>query len=302
MHIFAELVQAGWRPLRTIQFASWDGHGYNLIGSTEWVEDHLEELRRDGVAYLNLDVAVSGTEFRASASPLFQRLLLRALDRTVDPNTNETLRSIWDRKQQELHGLGGRGDYVAFQDLAGTSSMDIGFGEGDDFPSGSCYDHFEWMTRFGDPGFAYHQALAQVWALMILQMVDEPLLPFDFEAYAQAIKGYVTVLERDAKKVIDDDDNNKKKKKETRDVEDDVVLDMKVLHQAADQFIQEATLFQAWEQTWHDAVQAQGDGIGSTSLAIRRMSHNSRMSNFDTHLLDLDGGVCNFSPSQIEVL
>ena len=45
--IFGELVTRGWRPLRSIVFASWDGEEYNLIGSTEYVEDNIDEIRQN---------------------------------------------------------------------------------------------------------------------------------------------------------------------------------------------------------------------------------------------------------------
>ena len=127
VRIFGELRELGWIPLRTIEFASWDGEEYNLIGSTEHVEARMEDLRRNGFAYLNVDVAVMGNAFQAAASPLFEQALLRVLDRTSDPNGNKTLRSIWDEKNSTLQGLGAGSDYVAFQDMAGTSSIDMGF-------------------------------------------------------------------------------------------------------------------------------------------------------------------------------
>jgi hypothetical protein len=94
IRVFGELRKRGWRQLRIIEFASWGGEEYNLIGSTEHVENRLDELRRDGFAYLNVDMGVIGSDFRAAASPLFERALLRVLDRTSDPVVNRTLREI----------------------------------------------------------------------------------------------------------------------------------------------------------------------------------------------------------------
>lgn len=168
------------------RFASWDGEEYNLIGSTEYVEDNMARLRKDGFAYLNVDVGVSGQTFRAAASPVFQKSLMRVLDRTSDPIVNESLRHLWDAGNKKLEGLGAGSDYVAFQDMAGTSSLDIGF-EGPPFPYHSAYENFEWMDRFGDPGFKYHNVLAQVLALLILELAERPVLPFDMPAYASGM-------------------------------------------------------------------------------------------------------------------
>jgi hypothetical protein len=273
VRIFGELMKLGWQPARSITFASWDGEEYNLIGSTEWVEDNIDDLRRNAMAYLNVDVAVSGPEFRVSASPIFQRSLLHVLDRTSDPNINRTLRSIWDATGNKIKGLGAGSDYVAFQDIAGTASIDFGF-TGPGFPYHSCYDNFEWMTKYGDPGFQYHKTLAQIWALLILDFADRPIMPFDFIAYAKAVKQWVSDLQDYA------DSNGKPW---------DGQFDTKVLQQAAVQFEISALTFHNWEREWIDAAYG-GTGMESNQYAIHRMSHNIRMANFDTHLLDLEKG------------
>lgn len=281
VHIFSELLRLGWRPLRTIQFASWDGEEYNLIGSTEWVEDNIDDLRRNGIAYLNVDMAVFGSEFQASASPLFQKALLRVLDRTVDPVTNHTLRSIWDRSKSRLKGLGAGSDFVAFQDIAGTSSIDLSF-EGPGSLYHSCYDNFEWMDKFGDPGFRYHKVMAQVLALLILEMADRPILPFDLIAYASAVHSYIDDLDKYASAKSKNDSNTQ--------------LNLDSLREAATQFTHDAREFHDWERIWTETVYGSG-GVETSVMAIRRMSHNTRMANFETHLLDLaeGGGVSFFS-------
>ncbi|KAI9762141.1 MAG: Inositol-pentakisphosphate 2-kinase [Chaenotheca gracillima] len=276
VRIFGEMMELGWRPLRTIQFASWDGEEYNLIGSTEWAEENIDDLRRHAFAYLNVDTGVSGTDFRAAASPLFQKALMRVLNRTVDPVSNETLRSIWDKSNTKMAGLGAGSDYVAFQDIAGTASIDIQF-QGPGFPYHSCYDNFEWMSKFGDPTFSYHKTLAQVWALLILEMADQPLVPFDFEEYATAVQGYVTDLEKVAQDAVA---NSKELTKG---------LDLKPLKKAADRFSSNAAIFQKYSSDWEERISIES-GLEDTITAIKRMSHNTRMANFDTHLLDLKNG------------
>lgn len=72
---FGQAVQAGWKPVRTIVFASWDGEEYGLVGSTEWVEEYLPWLSASAVAYLNVDVGANGPNFRLSAAPLLTSLV-----------------------------------------------------------------------------------------------------------------------------------------------------------------------------------------------------------------------------------
>ncbi|KAK2770019.1 hypothetical protein FQN53_005719 [Emmonsiellopsis sp. PD_33] len=292
--VFGELRSHGWRPLRTIEFASWDGEEYNLIGSTEHVENQVEQLRSDAVAYLNVDVAVTGDKFRAAASPLFQRVLLRILNRTSDPKTGEILRDLWNKQGSKLEGLGAGSDYVAFQDIAGTSSIDFGF-TGDAYPYHSCYDNFEWMTKIGDPGFEYHKVLGQIWALLILELSDSPLLPYDMQAYASEVTNYVADLEKYAQsKKVPLQIRDARKAPGNKGPSDPNVVNIKPLYDAAKLFRDNAVRFHEWGNNWNETLMASG-GYESNVMAIKRMSHNSRMTYFETHLLDLDkdGGIPN---------
>lgn len=72
---FGIALQAGWKPLRTIVFASWDGEEYGLLGSTEWVEEYIPWLSSSAIAYLNVDVGTRGPKFIAAAAPLLNKIL-----------------------------------------------------------------------------------------------------------------------------------------------------------------------------------------------------------------------------------
>lgn len=274
--VFGALRSRGWRPRRTIEFASWDAGEYNLIGSTEHVESRINDLRRDGFAYLNVNVGAIGDRFHAAGCPSFGRALASVLDRVNDPVRNQTLQSIWKETNNKIKGLDVSSDCLAFQNMAGTSSLDLGF-QGPAFPYHSCYDNFEWMTRFGDPGFQYHKALAEVLALLILELSDSPILPLNNEIYATHVKGYVEGLEQHLK--------GKGKKKHA--------LNLKPLQAASKMLSQAANQFHAWEEAWREVVIGQG-GLESNAMAIKRISHNTRLANFDTDLLDIDGGVSYF--------
>lgn len=54
LRAFGVLYQKGWRPLRSIIFASWDAEEYGIIGSTEWVEDFATWIGKHVVAYVNI--------------------------------------------------------------------------------------------------------------------------------------------------------------------------------------------------------------------------------------------------------
>lgn len=281
--IFGELRNVGWRPLRTIEFASWDAEEYNMVGSTEYVEDNIDYLRDNGIAYLNVDVGVYGPEaiFRAAASPVWQRPLLHALGRVSDPNSDKSLRDTWEARNTLLEGLGAGSDYVAFQDMAGISSIDFGFeGAKHGFPYHSCYETFEWMNKFGDPSFNYHRALAQVWALLILDLSDHPLLPLDLRTYAAAIKE--TYL-----KELSDYADALRQKSSLPDAQ--TQLDLTPLRTVSDAFVDRAAEFQSFEDRWTTSVYGSG-GVEGHEFGKQRLEFNDALSNFERDLLDLPTG------------
>lgn len=96
-------METGWRPRRTIMFASWDAEEYGSVGSTEWVEHHKEWLDDVAVAYLNVDMAVTGPHFGAHGSPLLHRLLYEVTGTVIDPSTSITVLEAWAVANAETH-------------------------------------------------------------------------------------------------------------------------------------------------------------------------------------------------------
>lgn len=198
---FGVALGRGWRPLRTVVFASWDGEEYGLIGSTEWVEQYLPWLSRAAVAYLNVDVAASGTRFHAAAAPLLDRVLTAAARRVASPNQTTPGQSVADVWDGTIHTMGSGSDFTAFQDFAGVPCVDIGFqpGPGDAvYHYHSNYDSLSWMAARGDPGYQYHVAAAKLWGLLAAKLVQSPVIMFSAVDYAKALGRYVTAVEAKA--------------------------------------------------------------------------------------------------------
>ncbi|KAK2813214.1 hypothetical protein FQN50_000892 [Emmonsiellopsis sp. PD_5] len=191
---FGEAMKAGWKPLRTIVFASWDGEEYGLIGSTEWVEDNLSWLQKTIVAYLNVDVAASGQRFKTSASPLLNKAIYEATSLVLSPNQTvkgQTMRDVWDG---HISTMGSGSDFTAFQDFAGIPSLDYGFAGGHDDPVyqyHSNYDSFDWMDRYGDVNWTHHTAIAKLWGLTAANLVETPVLSLNATDYATGLATYL---------------------------------------------------------------------------------------------------------------
>lgn len=277
--VFGALVGRGWRPLRSIEFMSWDAEAYNRIGSTEFVEKNLEALQSQAFAYVNLDGAISGRDFHAAGSPLFRKLITKVIERVFDPIANATVLALWQERKADLEPLGSEGDYVAFQDMAGTSSLDIRF-DGKAHPSHSSYDNFQWMESVGDPEFVYHGLLAQILALLVIELADRPIVPFDMGNYAASLGRYLGSLWQWAdEKGITRGDSQK--------------IDLDPVKHAIDHVERAVSQFDKWEPYWEQNVIAQ-NGWEPAALSIRRWDYNNRIAAFETNLLDLEpaGGVC----------
>jgi len=209
---FGDLLKQGWTPKRTIILCSWDAEEYGLIGSTEWAEENADDLREKAVAYLNVDVAVSGGNFGASSVPSLWKVIRDVTRDVKDPKTGKSIYQQWQEKAREgrsineatnggearIGALGSGSDYTPFLQHLGVPSTDMGFG-GDYGVYHSSYDSFYWMDHFGDPGFVYHVAAAQIWGTLALRLADADALPFDYTDYATQIREFFAEALRLAK-------------------------------------------------------------------------------------------------------
>ena len=212
--MLSELRKQGWAPKRTIIYCAWDGEEPGLLGSTEWVETHREDLQKHGVAYVNSDGNDRGF-FDAGGSHDLERLINDIARAIPDPEKDM---SIWQRtrlndiskaKSQEdkdkirkradlrIGTLGDGSDYTPFLDFVGVSALDISFGgEADADAYHSIYDDFYWYTHFVDPEFAYGRALAQTGGTTVMRLANADLIPYEYTGVADNIGKYVTDLEK----------------------------------------------------------------------------------------------------------
>jgi N-acetylated-alpha-linked acidic dipeptidase len=199
---FGEALKAGWKPLRTIVFASWDGEEYGLIGSTEWVEEYLPWLTDSAVAYLNVDVGTRGTEFTAAASPLLNKLIYDVTNLVPSPNQTTKGQSVGDIWDGHIRTMGSGSDFTAFQDFAGIPSLDLGFEGGPKdavYHYHSNYDSFHWMDKFGDHDWQYHVTMTKIWALLAAHLVERPILALGAGDYARGLKVYLDSVKEKVK-------------------------------------------------------------------------------------------------------
>ena len=206
------LYKQGWRPKRTIIYAAWDGEEPGLLGSTEWVETHADELRAHAVAYLNSDTNSRGYLGMEGSHSLEKFINGVAMD-VEDPESGvsswkrlqasrilngspDARRDAREREDLRISALGSGSDYSSFIDHLGVASLNLGYGGEDD--GGiyhSIYDDFYWFTHFSDSSFVYERALAQAAGIAVLRLANADLLPFGFTNLAETIQTYVKDLQ-----------------------------------------------------------------------------------------------------------
>ena len=178
------------------------------MGSTEWVEDHAEELQKKTVAYLNSDGNSRGF-VGFSGSHALEQFFNEIATSVVDPQTGVTVserryaKSLADadrsskakligNKYFKIGALGAGSDYSPFFQHLGIPSANIGFGgEGDGGEYHSIYDSYDHFTRFKDPGFQYGTALAKTTGRAMLRLANADVLPFDYSILVKTIGEYV---------------------------------------------------------------------------------------------------------------
>jgi N-acetylated-alpha-linked acidic dipeptidase len=208
------LLKQGWKPRRTIIYCAWDGEEPMLLGSTEWVEAHADELREHAAVYINTDGNDRGALTMNGSHSLEQ--FINGVARDI--NDPETKMTVWQRAQLNaianaksaddrrelrqrpdlrINALGSGTDFTGFIDHLGIATLDMEYGGEDD--GGiyhSIYDDFYWYTHFSDTDFVYGRALAQTVGTSVLRLADAEVLPFDFVNFADTIEMYIKDLQK----------------------------------------------------------------------------------------------------------
>jgi N-acetylated-alpha-linked acidic dipeptidase len=189
-----QLLKRGWRPERTIVLAGWDGEEYGLLGSTEWGEQFGNDLKKDAVAYINMD-GVSGRSFSGGGVPSTDKLLTDVTKTVSHPGGG----SLFDNWRGEAAAptperLGSGSDYTVLLDHLGVPSMVVGMSTGGG-EYHSAYDDTYQTEHFLDPGYLGHQAASRTSGVLALRLANADALPLRYSDYAKQVDAYVAELQ-----------------------------------------------------------------------------------------------------------
>lgn len=212
------LVKQGWRPKRTIVYASWDGEEPMLLGSTEWAETHASELKSKALLYINSDTNERGF-LSVGGNQDFQHLVNEVAADVIDPETGVSVGQRLRAKMRivaldldakdhikaeakiaadpnqdfPIEALGSGSDYSSFLQHLGVPALDVGFSEEGDSRGvyHSRYDTFEHHTRFVDPGFVYDALLAKTIGRLVLRVAEADVPVQRAGGFADAVSDYL---------------------------------------------------------------------------------------------------------------
>uniref|UniRef100_A0AAQ4QU70 Glutamate carboxypeptidase 2 n=1 Tax=Gasterosteus aculeatus aculeatus TaxID=481459 RepID=A0AAQ4QU70_GASAC len=216
---FGLLRSKGWRPRRTLIFASWDAEEFGLQGSTEWAEDNAKVLQERAVAYVNADSAIEGMyTLRVDCTPSLHTLVYNLTKQIASPEEGEegiSLYDSWhkrdnwtaDRDAPRISKLGSGSDFEAYFIRLGIAAARARYTKDrktewySSYPVyHSVYETFEVVDRFYDPTFKRLRAVAQVRGGLVFQLADSQLLPLDVNQYADSLGKYAQSIAREAQK------------------------------------------------------------------------------------------------------
>ena len=208
-----ELLKTGWKPKRTLIYAGWDAEEPGLLGSTEWVEHHRDEIREKMIAYINTDgtgvgfLSVGGShslekfinEISAEVMDPIQNISLQDRNRArLRVNGNKDA----EREDLLIYPLGAGSDYTPFIHHAGVPSLNLGFGgESGGGSYHSIYDSYDHYKRFSDGNFKYGTTLAKVNGRLVLRLSESDILPFRFTNMVDNIDMFIKSNKKLAKEV-----------------------------------------------------------------------------------------------------
>uniref|UniRef100_A0A3Q3WGA2 Aminopeptidase NAALADL1 n=1 Tax=Mola mola TaxID=94237 RepID=A0A3Q3WGA2_MOLML len=212
-------LEPGWRPRRTIIFASWDAEEFGLLGSTEWAEDNAKLLQERAVAYINADSAIEGMyTLRVDCTPSLHTLVYDLTKQLPSPEEGEEEISLYDswhkrdnwtndRDAPRISKLGSGSDFEAYFIRLGIAAGRARYTKNkqterySSYPVyHSVYETFEIVEKFYDPSFKRLRAVAQVRGGLIFLLADSQLLPLDVNQYADSLRKYTQSIAQLAQK------------------------------------------------------------------------------------------------------
>ena len=190
----AEQMKSGWRPRRTLVFATWDAEEWGLIGSSEYAEDDSLRLTRGGVAYLNQDGAAGGPYFGGGGTPTLRAMLRDVAKSVPDPSGGGSVYDVWREAEQRRRGRrtgdGRSRRWLRLRRLlqpSGHPALRLGIRRRrGHVPLELRFLHVDGALRRSR--YRYHAAAARIGTAMMMRLANADVLPYDYVEFARTMR------------------------------------------------------------------------------------------------------------------
>jgi N-acetylated-alpha-linked acidic dipeptidase len=176
---FHALAQQGWRPKRTIEFASWDGHELGLFGSAALIYQNGSALRKNVFQYINTDQLTTGNPFVVSASPGLYGFMKQICDVVPAADGSGMLGARDQRLRPLLNPISGGSDHQNFAYMLGVLSTSNGY-YGSFGAHHTAEDNIDGLRTY-DPGMREAVVTAQVTGIQAMRAANATVQPLRIE-------------------------------------------------------------------------------------------------------------------------
>jgi len=208
VRVFGEMYKNGWRPRRSVVFASWCSEEYGLMGSNEFVQDNIQTLMTSAIANINLDICTSGPILSPAASPSLKMVFVDAIKKLKHPEDQE--QSIHDflvdyrektgkpisKVEDLIKTLGSGSDHATFSFYAGIPALYFSFRPDtvkykglSGYPAyHTGFETFRLVDKIIDPGFKMQRSCAEILTHTTLNLIESTILPYNFKDVSEEVE------------------------------------------------------------------------------------------------------------------
>lgn len=266
-----------WSPSRSIYFASFDGSEYNLAGLTEWIESRQEQLKRQGFAYIDLSDLVTGDILEVKSHPFLKKMIKDVLGKVSNGDSKsllDLLKSQNSGNEFISNNFVELKNYIPFINLLNIPAIEVKFSGTKPYPKSSCMDNFQHFEKAKiDPDMKNHKLIVQVLSRLILELAEQPLIPYNINDLATDMMSYIKDIENYTNEVFGNDEKSDKPAMEFVRLENSI----QTLMSAAERF-------QQWSSRWKLFVVESGD-VEPSLLAMNRWKENDNLVDFNSKFI-----------------
>ncbi|XP_078062733.1 transferrin receptor protein 1-like [Mustelus asterias] len=201
--VFSKMIKDGFRPRRSIIFASWSGGDFGTIGATEWLEGYMSVLHLKVCAYFGLDGAVLGAEnFKMYGSSMLHNLIRESISEVKSPSSpDQTIykkaeASAGDWLEAILQPMPMDTSVYAFLAIGGIPAVGLSFTENKNYPLNTEDDTLSTLNRFAANKLEIVcRAMAEVIGIAVIKIINHHQLPLNYQEYANDLLVYTTQIQ-----------------------------------------------------------------------------------------------------------